>query len=152
VVWKKISVTLNNELGYMSRGLKNNNPGNIVKGGKAFEGEVIPSHDQRFRQFKSLAYGYRAMFVTFRTYRERYGLDTIRKVIGRWAPPVENDTARYVSFVARHAGLGADAVLDFDDRATMLKLAAAISQMENGERADADELESGWMLFTGKSD
>lgn len=46
----------------MSRGLKNHNPGNIRQSATKYIGEVRPSQDKSFKQFSSMAYGYRAMF------------------------------------------------------------------------------------------
>lgn len=73
----------------MSRGLQNCNPGNIRQSKVRYKGEVRPSRDPAFKQFESLAWGYRAIFVLLDTYRIRYGLDTIRGMISRWAPPSE---------------------------------------------------------------
>lgn len=80
----------------MTRGLRNNNPGNIRKDGTHWKGEVEPSRDAAFKQFESMAWGYRAMFKCLNTYSRKYGLDTIRKMISRWAPPSENDTDAYI--------------------------------------------------------
>ena len=78
----------------MTRGLRNNNPLNIEKtrGGNPWQGEVVPSKDKRFAQFTTVAYGYRAAFKLLNNYQRNYGLDTIRKMIGRWAPSEENHT------------------------------------------------------------
>lgn len=84
----------------MSRGLQNCNPGNIRQSKVRYKGEVRPSRDPAFKQFESLAWGYRAIFVLLDTYRIRYGLDTIRGMISRWAPPSENHTETYIRAVA----------------------------------------------------
>ena len=73
----------------MSRGLSNCNPGNIRQSKVRYKGEVQPSWDPAFKQFESLAWGYRAVFVLLHTYRVRHGLRTVRGMISRWAPPVE---------------------------------------------------------------
>ena len=80
------------------RGLRNNNPLNIekTKGGNPWQGEIVPSKDSRFAQFTSMAYGYRAAFKLLNNYQRNYGLDTIRKMISRWAPSNENHTEAYV--------------------------------------------------------
>ena len=57
----------------MSRGVRNCNPGNIRCSRVRYKGEVLPSQDREFKQFESMAYGYRAMFVLLDTYRRRYG-------------------------------------------------------------------------------
>lgn len=133
----------------MSRGLRNRNPGNIRRSGVRYKGEVRPSTDPQFKQFGSMALGYRAIFVLLDTYRIRYGLDTVRTMISRWAPPSENDTAAYVDAVCRRTGLTPDRPIDTRDRATMVPLAAAISRVENGTDAVAEEVEAGWKLFVG---
>ena len=73
----------------MSRGLANCNPGNIRQSKVRYKGEVRPSRDPAFKQFESLAWGYRAIFVLLHTYRVRHGLRSIREMISRWAPPSE---------------------------------------------------------------
>ena len=55
----------------MSRGLRNRNPGNIRRSGVRYKGEVRPSTDPAFKQFGSMALGYRAIFVLLDTYRRR---------------------------------------------------------------------------------
>lgn len=134
----------------MSRGLANNNPGNIRLSKVRYKGEVRPSRDPAFRQFETLAWGYRAIFVLLHTYRVRHGLDTIRGMISRWAPPSENRTDAYIRAVSADTGIGPDQPLDTRDPAVMIPLAAAISRVENGVAADRGELERGWKLFQGE--
>lgn len=132
----------------MSRGLRNCNPGNIRSGGRVrYRGEVRPSRDEAFRQFETMAWGYRAIFVLLDTYRIRHGIRTIRGMIGRWAPPTENRTEAYVRAVVQRTGIGADEALDTRDERTMVPIAAAISRVENGVEADAEEVRAGWRLF-----
>lgn len=131
----------------MSRGLANCNPGNIRRSKVRYRGEVQPSRDRAFKQFESLAWGYRAIFVLLDTYRIRHGLDTVRGMISRWAPPCENHTQTYIRAVAEEVGVADDRPLDTRERGTMLRMAAAISRVENGVRADMTALEQGWELF-----
>ena len=131
----------------MSRGLRNCNPGNIRKSRSKFKGEVHPSRDSAFKQFESMAYGYRAMFVLLDTYRTRYGLSTIRQMISRWAPPTENFTEGYIRFVADHTGIDADAQVDSRSERDMVPIVAAMSQIENGTKATMDDVYEGWRLF-----
>ena len=92
----------------MSRGLSNCNPGNIRQSKVRYKGEVQPSRDPAFKQFESLAWGYRAVFVLLHTYRVRHGLRTVRGMISRWAPPVENHTEAYIRAVAADTGIDPD--------------------------------------------
>ena len=48
----------------MSRGLQNCNPGNIRQSKVRYKGEVRPSRDSAFKQFESLAWGYRCLLYT----------------------------------------------------------------------------------------
>ena len=131
----------------MSRGLRNCNPGNIRQSRSKFKGEVRPSRDSAFKQFESMAYGYRAMFVLLDTYRTRYGLSTIRQMISRWAPPTENFTEGYIRFVADHTGIDADALVDSRSERDMVPIVAAMSQIENGKPAVMADVHRGWELF-----
>ena len=92
----------------LPRGLRNCNPGNIRINSDLFQGEIRPSKDKSFKQFETMAYGYRSVFRILSNYRKNYGLDTIRKMIGRWAPENENDTDAYVKAVSDYAGIPAD--------------------------------------------
>ncbi|MEG0499193.1 MAG: structural protein P5, partial [Alistipes sp.] len=89
----------------MSRGLTNCNPGNIRCSKVRYKGEVQPSRDRAFKQFETLAWGYRAIFMLLHTYRVRYGLHTIERMIARWAPPIENHTQQYIRYVADAVGV-----------------------------------------------
>ena len=79
------------------RGFRNNNPGNIRINRDLFQGEIRPSQDKSFKQFETMAYGYRAIFRILRNYYNNYKLETICKMIGRWAPENENDTDSFLS-------------------------------------------------------
>lgn len=134
----------------MSRGLRNCNPGNIRISRSHFLGEVRPSRDSAFKQFESMAYGYRAMFVLLDSYRRRYGLSNIRAMISRWAPPVENYTEAYICSVAQRSGIDADATLDTRSERDMIPIVAAMSEVENGVRAVWADVEAGWSLYMSK--
>ena len=131
----------------MSRGLRNNNPGNIRRSKVRYKGEVPPSRAPEFKEFSSMAYGYRAMFVLLDTYRSRYGLDTIRKMLNRYAPPTENFTNGYVRFVADYSGVMPDEVIDTRAQRDMVPIVAAMSKIENGVAANRADVEEGWRLF-----
>lgn len=131
----------------MSRGLANCNPGNIRRSSSRYRGEVRPSRDPDFKQFESIEWGYRAIFVTLNTYRRKYGLRTIREMISRWAPPVENHTEAYIRAVTARTGFSADEVLDTRSRQQMVPLIAAMSEVENGVKADFRAVERGWELY-----
>ena len=87
--------------------MRNRNPGNIRRSATKYLGEVAPSRDAAFKQFETMAWGYRAMFVLLDSY-SRKGYRTIRQMISRYAPPIENHTENYIRCVAEWSGIGAD--------------------------------------------
>lgn len=105
--------------------------------------------DRAFVQFVSNAYGYRAAFVTLRTYQQKHGLRTIAAMIGRWAPPNENNTAAYVCRVAKGTGLAPDAHLPWTNKELMVKMVMAMTEVENGTSAVKLEVEEGYRLAFG---
>lgn len=128
----------------MPRGLRNNNPLNIRISTDKFVGEVQPSQDKAFKQFDTMAHGYRAAFRVLRTYINNYKCDTIRKIISRWAPATENNTLAYVMTVSDRAGISPDAPISADNREMMVRIVAAMSYVENGVEADRVEVLDGW--------
>ena len=130
----------------MSRGIDNCNPGNIRRSRVRYRGERHPSTDASFKQFESMAWGYRAMFVLLDTYRKRYSLNTLREMIMRYAPPEENHTALYIAIVSELTGINPDERLDTRDRKVMVPIVAAMSKVENGTPANRSEVEEGFDL------
>lgn len=68
----------------LPRGMRNRNPGNIRRSATKYLGEVAPSRDAAFKQFETMAWGYRAMFVLLDSY-SRKGYRTIRQMVSRYA-------------------------------------------------------------------
>ena len=134
----------------MSRGLTNCNPGNIRQSKTRYKGERRPSRDSEFKEFESMAYGYRAMFVLLDTYSRRYGLCTIRKMLNRYAPPSENFTEGYIRFVSAKTGIAPDEIVNSRAARDMVPIVAAMSQIENGKPAVMADVHRGWELFEGE--
>lgn len=118
------------------RGVRNNNPGNIDRTATVWQGEdrsdEARAQESRFCVFTSAQYGFRALAKVLQTYRKRHGLTTVRGIIDRWAPPVENDTDAYVRQVARAVGVLPDDVVDVRVMAFAFPIAKAIAKHENG--------------------
>ena len=130
----------------MTRSERNNTPGNIRLTSDRWRGQVLPPPDRGFVTFKSLEWGYRALFVVLEGYMLRHGLRTIRGIIGRYAPPSENATAAYIRSVCRATGWGPDDPLDHCGR-VMQDLARAITLVEGGKPADESNLLKGYELY-----
>lgn len=123
-----------------SRGVRNNNPGNIEVG-EAWQGIAtgadILSHQKnetRFVVFKNPEFGVRAITKILQTYRVKYGLNTVRGIINRWAPPVENNTDDYVEFVSKFMNVNPDDKLDTSKVNVLNPLITAIIRRENREQ------------------
>ena len=136
----------------ISRGYRNNNAGNIrktkdVNGNPTliYEGEV-PSTDKDFKQFKSMIYGYRAMFALIHYYISK-GINTIHDIINTYAPSSENATDKYVATVASMTGKDPNWRIDQSDDIFMQQLIASISYVENGIDANMNDVNSGYNLF-----
>lgn len=130
----------------MSRGLNNMNPGNIRKSATRYLGEVVPSRDKAFKQFQTMVWGYRAMFVLLDSYR-RKGYLTIRQMVTRYAPPIENHTENYIRYVSEWSGVGVDVPLDTQSDKVMIPVVAAMSRIENGIPAVLADVDAGWNLY-----
>lgn len=132
------------------RGIRNNNPGNIRINKERWQGEIQPSQDNAFKQFSSMAYGYRAIFKLLYNYQHTHGCRRLGEFISRWAPPTENNTNAYIRTVCQHcgiAGLSDLSIIDTTDARLMKGIVAGMSFVENGIEADADDVNAGWELF-----
>lgn len=118
------------------RGIRNNNPGNIDYhpknqwlGQLPFESSIEP----RFCRFILPEYGVRALMKLLQNYHLS-GFNTIEKIIHRWAPSVENETAIYIHRVAEALKVKPTETIDPFDKKTVIELAKAIIFHENGQQ------------------
>jgi hypothetical protein len=127
------------------RGIRNNNPLNI-RIGNVWLGEVQENTDLEFEQFVSMEYGLRAAFVLLRRYIKHYKLNTINKIIQRWAPSNENNTSKYSLTVCKRTGISGDEIIDFYDRDVMCSIVKAMAYVECGVELDDVKLREGYAL------
>jgi hypothetical protein len=118
----------------VTRGIRNNNPGNIRKDATNWRGLAAASlqTDPAFWVFVSALWGIRALGVILRTYQVQHGLDTVRQIVNRWAPPTENDTDAYVAAVAHSIGVQPDDKVSLLAYGRMKEMIKAIITHENG--------------------
>lgn len=116
--------------GALPRGIRNNNPGNIrtLPASRAWRGQ-IGDDGGGYGVYDRPENGVRALGKQLLKYAAE-GLNTVAAIINRWAPPVENATAAYVSAVARALSVGVNEPIDVHAR--LPELAAAIIRHENG--------------------
>ncbi len=129
----------------MVRGLRNNNPLNIRRSKDQWLGMAPMQTDKSFVQFTSRIYGYRAGFRIIRTYLGK-GVDTIGKIIKRWAPANENNTQAYIAFVSRSTGIDAGHVVRWEDRDDLVKIVRSMVQMECGIIEDTEIIRRAYEL------
>ena len=145
-----------------SRGIRNNNPLNIRHSADRWEGARAEQTDKSFVQFESMAYGYRAAWKVLESYwkhfREKRELCTVGAIIGRWAPPSENDTEAYIRTVLKLTSLGGMDVLPRPFMGIALeklgKLLMAMTVMECGIAYGDVDVQAIWegydLAFPGK--
>ena len=115
------------------RGIRNHNPGNIRHNpANKWRGLSAEQADTDFAQFDTPEFGIRALCVLLRNYEIRHGLNTVRGIISRYAPPCENNTDAYIDHVCKALGVSADDVLDLNSEAVMMPLVKSIILHENG--------------------
>ncbi len=121
-----------NETSY-PRGLRNNNPGNIVITKNDWRGKVpvAQNTDKKFEQFQTYQYGVRAMIVLLRNYIDRYQLKTINAIVNRWCSG-GCDLNVYVKVMTQSTGYAADQQLTANQE-TLKRLVRGIAQVEQGQ-------------------
>lgn len=117
----------------LPRGIRNHNPGNLRLSKDPWQGLAKRQGDPAFFQFEDAPWGIRALARTLITYQDKHGLKSVRRLIGRWAPPEDkNDTPAYVVAVARALNVEPDEQIDLHDYAVLEPLVRAIIRHENG--------------------
>lgn len=116
----------------LSRGLRNNNPGNLRATTIKWKGSS-GQDSAGFVIFSSLDYGIRAMLIDLSAKYKR-GLDTISKILMVYAPPSENNTKAYIDFVSKMTGIGPNETIQPVPQ-NLAKIALAMIYVENGKSA-----------------
>ena len=98
----------------LPRGLRNNNPGNLVKTSIPWEGKI--PHSKNTDIYK--------------------GKNTIEKLIHEFAPAFENNTVAYIASVANALGISPKFIITSISEDFLIGLCKAISTVENGKQFD----------------
>lgn len=124
-----------------TRGELNNNPLNIRWNPKIeWQGQI--SHDNnKYCKFSSKRYGIRAAFAILRTYKFKHHLTTIEQIIGRWAPPSENNTEKYIDDVAYMMRVDRTTEIDYRG-ATGRELIRCMAIIESKMKLSPEEIKS----------
>lgn len=120
------------------RGVRLNNPGNIEKSVTA-DGKIT-SYDSRFAAFSTPEHGIAAMSNLIGG--SKYiggGVDTLAKVISKYAPSNENDTGAYIANISKATGIAANEKLDWTNQEVQFKVIKSMIQLEQGEMPYSDK-------------
>ena len=115
------------------RGIRNHNPGNLR----------LPHNDERpgyagsdkdgFSKFTTAQYGLESLARLLVNYGMG-GLNTIAKIVNRYAPSKENNTMAYAGFLAGELETDTDAPIDMKCAENIADLMEGIIYFENGRQ------------------
>jgi hypothetical protein len=106
-----------------------NNPGNLR----------VPGSATGFQRFATAQEGLNAMARQIGLYANRDNLRTISSIVGKYAPPNENDTSAYIADVSKRTGFAPDQQLDVNDPKVMAPLLSAMVRHEQGRQPFSDQ-------------
>lgn len=128
------------------RGVRNNNPGNIVYSKyNQWEGQIGKESNGGFVVFKSPLYGIRAMVVLIGVYKKQ-GIVTVHSLISKYSPSKENNTKAYIKYICKKLKIKPNQHLKYDKN-NLKKLIKAIIYYENGVQPYSDrQVEKGVLM------
>ena len=110
-------------------GQRINNPFNIRQYDQGFVGET--GQDSGFVTFQDPMYGVRAADKVLTTYGEKRGINTIRGLINRFAPPSENETMSYINYISGELGIDPDAEIDLSNPELRARILSPMAMLES---------------------
>lgn len=117
-----------------------NNPFNIRhSSGQSFVGEIDPADG--FCRFSNVGYSVRAAILILKSYRRRKVV-SISDIISTWAPPSENPTSSYVSFVCNELIVNRSTVIDISRPLLLYNFLRALCKFETGYTLSYDDFDS----------
>jgi hypothetical protein len=141
-------------------GVKLNNPGNVYKSKDVFQGEVVPSKSEVFKEFDTMQNGVRCVAKIMLTYWDHYNFKTLNEIIPRYAPPKDartglpNNTKEYIIGVCQMLDVRANEPLDLLNPSTLTLLVKGIVRQEQGYRDPGvkDLWVDDWTIHRGVDD
>lgn len=129
----------------LARGLRNCNPLNIRRvAGTKWKGQSALQTDASFVCFNAMEWGIRAAFCILRTYARRHQCLSPADIVGRWAPPHQNDTDAYIRNVCTWTGFGGHQHLTEADWPRLVK---AMARQESGTTLSEEIINKGFKLY-----
>lgn len=115
--------------GINTRGVNNNNPGNIRQTTIPWQGKT-PGNDKSFETFDTAHNGIRALAKNTLTHFNR-GADTVKKLVDKHAPPSENPTNAFIDRVANDMNVKPDQKLDMHNKGMLKSYVESVIKQEN---------------------
>lgn len=131
----------------LPRGIRNNNPLNIIHSNAAWQGQSPTQTDPNFVQFQSMEWGIRAAVKILKTYHLR-GWRTIAKIVFDWCP--DHTAESYITNVCRLTGMPRHQVIDINNETQVISLLDAMIKVEcAGYEVDKNILVTGYRMALG---
>ena len=130
----------NTYLSNAPRGIRNNNPGNLIYTTIKWNGKLPKEQnkDRRFEMFIAPVYGVRAMIKDLKHDIEK-GKSTVPQLIEEYAPRFENNTDNYINTVCKELKVSKTAKL-LPTKNTLRLLVLSISKVETGGNYVSNDL------------
>lgn len=137
--------------GNMTLGVRQRNPGNLRPTSVLWQGEIkATGANPNYCVFEDATYGIRAIAEVMLTYRNVHKLNTLRGIISRWAPPLDdNPTDAYVRAMVDYVGCGPDAMIDVTNPTTMQAVVRGIIREENAGYVYPDDVLNQGLALAG---
>lgn len=115
-----------------ARGMRNNNPGNLVSNSWTASLPGYKGSDGRFAIFDTPEHGAAALDTNLSSYGSK-GIKTPFAIASTWAPAEDhNNPTSYGASIAKALGVGPNDTIDMSDPKVRQKIAGAIALVENG--------------------
>lgn len=122
--------------------VRNNNPLNIrYNKHNDWRGQV--GENKGFSVFIDIEHGFRAAYKLMMTYANKYKAYSIAEIVTRWSPPTENNTQKYIDFVASKLNKSPYMPLSNNDYPLLIK---AMADMEGKNSYTLQDVKNGIAL------
>lgn len=118
-----------------------------IRIGQNWTGRMPNNGVKGFCEFVSVPYCVRAALCILRSYRKR-GIFTIESIISTWAPPSENNTSAYISFVCERLSVSKDYKISLYHPMDCYNLLASMAKFETGFILLPSCFDEGYFLFS----
>ena len=119
-------------------GYKGCNPLNVRASSDKWRGSLGQS-DNGYVIFSTPMDGIRAAATVIKNYGTKYGINTVRDIVSRYAPASENPTDDYIANVCKGTGYQPDEKLDTKNPEVLKKLVTAMMRQEIGDVPYSEE-------------